>query len=62
VIGLVCSGHSVFLEVGTKIEIHSNSLLGEGKIESLYLDIGRIIGSFHFSVVPVGTFGVNISS
>jgi len=25
-------------------------------------DVGRIIGNFHFSVVPIGTYGVNISS
>jgi len=70
VIGIVCSGHcltfgirhSDFLKVGTKIEIHNNGLLGEGKIERFYLDAGRIIDNFHFSIVPVGTLGVNISS
>ena len=49
--------HSNFLEVGTKIEICNNCLLGEGKIESFYLDID----SFHFSIVPVGTLGDNVS-
>ena len=45
-----------------KIEIHNNGLLGEGKIESLYLDVVRIVGNFHFSIVPVGTLGVNVFS
>jgi len=40
------------LEVGTNIEIHNNGLLGEGKIKRFYLDVGRIIGNFHFSIVP----------
>jgi len=43
-------------------EVHDNGLLGKGKMYSFYLDVGRIIGNFHFSVVPVGTLGVNISS
>ena len=51
---------SNLFEVGTKVEIHNNSLLGEGKIESFCLDLGRIIGNFHFYIVPVGTSGVNI--
>jgi len=34
--------------VGTNIEIHNNGLLGEGKIDSFYLDVGRIVGNFHF--------------
>jgi len=50
------------LEVGTKIEIHNNGLLGEGKIKRFYLDVGRIIGDFHFSIVPMGTSGVKVSS
>jgi len=54
--------HSNFLEVGTKIEIHNNGLLGKGKIESFYLDIGRVIGNFYFSTVPVGNLGINIYS
>jgi len=33
---------SGFLEVGTKVELHNNGLLGEGKIESFYLDVGRL--------------------
>ena len=37
--------HSDFLEVGTKIDRHNHGLLGEGKIERFYLDVGRIIGS-----------------
>jgi len=53
--------HSDFLEVGTRIEIHNNSLRGEGKIESFCLDIGRIMGVFHFSIVLIGTLGVYIS-
>jgi len=36
------------LGVGTKIDIHNNGLLDEGKIEHFYLDIGRIIGNFIF--------------
>jgi len=32
------------------------------KLNVLNLDVGRIIGSFHFSIVPVGTLGVSISS
>jgi len=55
--------HSDFLEVGTKIDKHNNGLLDEGKIERFCLDIGRIIGNFHLSiVVPMGTLGVNVSS
>jgi len=54
--------HSNFLDVGTEIEIHNNSLLGKVKIDSFYLDIVRNIGNFHFSVVPVGTLGATISS
>jgi len=54
--------HSNFLDIGTKREMHTNGLLGEGKIDSFYLDIRRIIDSFYFSIVPVGTLGVNISS
>jgi len=54
--------HSDFLEVGTKMDIHNNCLLGEGKSECFYLDIGRIIGNFHLSILPMGTLGVNISS
>jgi len=54
--------HSDFLEVGTRIEIHNNGLLGKGKILSFYLDVSRIIGNFNFSIVPVGSLGVNISS
>jgi len=50
------------MEVGTKIDIHNNGLLGEGKIECFYLVLGRIIGNFHLSIVPMGTLGVNISS
>ena len=51
-----------FLVVQTTIEMHDNGLLGKGKIESFYLDIGKIKGSFNFSIVLVGTLGVNISS
>jgi len=47
--------HSDFFEVGTKIEIHNNGLLGEGKIEHFYLEVGGIIGNFHFSIVPLGS-------
>jgi len=36
------------LEVGTKIDIHNNGLLGESKIERFYLDVDRIMGNFHF--------------
>jgi len=50
--------HSDFLEVGTKIDVHSNGLLGEGKIKRFYLDVGN----FHVSIVPLGNLGVNISS
>ena len=50
------------MEVKTKIEIHNNGLPGEGEIQSFRLDVARIIGSFHFSIVPAGTLGVNISS
>jgi len=49
------------LEVGTKIDIHNNGLLGESKIERFYMDVSRIIGNFHFFVVPMGTLGMNIS-
>jgi len=40
------------LEVGRNIETHNNSLLGECKVESFYLDVGRIIGNFHFPLLP----------
>jgi len=48
------TGKCNFFAIGTKIAIHNNGLLGEAKIESFYLDVGRIIVSFHFSM---GTFG-----
>jgi len=54
--------HCDFLNIGIKIKIHNNSLLSEGKIDSFYLDVGRIIGNFHFSIVPVRTLGVNMSN
>jgi len=40
-------------------EIHNKGLLvlDEGKIERFYLDVGKIIGDFHFSVIPMGTLG-----
>jgi len=31
------------LAVGTKIDIHNNGLLGDGKTEHFYLDVDRII-------------------
>ena len=43
-------------------EIHINGLLGERKIEGFYLDVGRIVGNFHFFIVPMGTYEVNISN
>jgi len=46
------------LEVGTKIDINNNGLLGEGKIERFYLYVGRIVGNFQFSIVPLGTLGL----
>jgi len=46
------------LEIGTKIEIYNNALLGEGEIYSFCLDIGRITGSFHFSIVSMETLGL----
>ena len=49
--------HSDFLEVGTQIDMHSNGLLGEGKIEHFYLDVGRIIGNFHFFHCSTWNFG-----
>ena len=39
-----------------------NGLLGESKIDRFHLDVGRIIGNFDFSFVPMGTFGMSISS
>jgi len=42
--------------------VGNKGLLGEGKIEHFYPDVGRIIGNFHFSIVLMGTLGVNISS
>jgi len=52
------------IAISWKLEqrIHNNGLLGEGKIDDFYLDISRIIGNFHFSIVPVGTLEVNVSS
>jgi len=44
-----------------KIEIHNNGLLDEGKSERFYLDVGIIIGNFHFSIIPLKSLGVNIS-
>jgi len=52
-IGLFGVWHSDFLEIGTKIDIHNNGLLGEGKIKRFCLDVGRIIDNFHFFIVPV---------
>ena len=42
--------------------IHNNDLLGDGKSERFYLDVGRIIRNFHLSIVPVESLGMNISS
>jgi len=36
--------------------------LCEGKIERFYLDVGRTYRQFSFSIVPMGTLGINISS
>jgi len=44
----------IHVTIGTKIEIRNNNLLGEGKIDSLYLDIGRIMSNYHFSIVSIG--------
>ena len=38
--------------------INNNCLLSEGEIQSSCLDVGRIIGNFYFSVVPMGTLGL----
>ena len=40
------------------MEINNNGLLSEGEIQSSCLDVGRIIGNFHFSIVPMGTLGL----
>jgi len=34
--------------------LHNNGLLVESEIESFHLVIGRILGNFHFSIVPNG--------
>ena len=39
---------------------------GVGRSERFYMDVGRIIGNFHLSIVPMGivpmgTLGMNIS-
>jgi len=44
------------------MDIHNNDVLGKGKIERFYLDISRIIGNFHFSIIPMGTLGIIITS
>jgi len=41
--------------VGTNIEIHNQGLPGEDEIQSFCLDVGRITGNFHFSIVPMGS-------
>jgi len=51
-------GIAISWRFGTNIEIHNNGLPGEGKLESFYLNVCRIIGNFHFSTVPVGTLGL----
>jgi len=33
-------------------------LLGKGKIDGFYLDVGRITGNFHFSIAAMGTMGL----
>jgi len=43
-------------------EILNKGLLGKGKVERVTLDVGRIVDNFHFSIIPMGTLGVNISS
>jgi len=42
------------------VEIDNKGMLGKGKTERFFLDVGRIIGNFHFSIIPLGTSGVNI--
>ena len=57
--------HSDFLDVGRKIEIHNNGLLGKGKIESFYLSGHKLrqnYRQFSFFHCSIGNFGVNISS
>jgi len=46
--------------VGTKYRnrLHDNGLLGQSKIDNLYLDVGRIVVNFHFSIVPLETLGL----
>ena len=50
--------------VGTNIacNIHNNGLPGKGEIQSFCLDLGRITGNLHFSIVSTGTLGVYIFS
>ena len=50
--------NNALLEVGTKIDIHNNGVLGESKIERFYLDVGRIVGNFQFCIVSMGTLGI----
>ena len=38
--------------------MHNNGLPGEGEIQSFSLDVGRIIGNFHFYIALVGTLGL----
>ena len=40
--------------------IHNNGLLGEGTVERFYLNEGRTIGNFYFSIVPMDTLGVDL--
>jgi len=51
--------HSNNNHVCIHIEIHNNGLQAKVKF-SFCLDIGRITGNFHFSIVPMGTLGVYI--
>jgi len=50
------------LACDSSVRLRAIPLQCDGEIYSFYLDVGRIIGNFHFSIVLVGTLGVNISS
>jgi len=53
--------HNDFLEIGRQMEMCNNGLAGEGEISGFCLDVGRIIGNFHFSIVTTENLVVSIS-
>jgi len=46
------------LKVGTKTDIHNNGLFSNSKSKSFYLEVGRIIGNFHFPLFQWELWGL----